>query len=265
MKEITSDRNPIIKNYIKIVEGKKNSKEEIKLPLEGFHLIEEALKKGVFIEQFFFAPEIAKPALLNAVLEKLPQATDKIAIPPSVLNKIAQAETPQGVAAVASYPHYRAEDIMSKDNLLTILVDGLQDPGNFGTIIRTAAAAGFDAVIYTPGTVKLNNPKVLRSTAGALFHINVLSSGFLNIFCNMLEKKDVSLIATQPRAKLKYFEADFKKSVLIIIGNENKGISDELLALKNTGISIPAKPGIDSINAAVAAGIVIYEACKQRL
>lgn len=265
MREITSDRNPLIKNYLKIAGGKFISEEGIKLPLEGFHLIEEAVNRGYFIEQFFFSLEIARPALLKKLLRKIPQATGKIAVSASVINRIAQTENPQGVAAVAHYPLYIAEEVFNRENLLAIVVDRLQDPGNFGTIIRTAAGAGFDAVFYTPGTVKITNSKVLRATAGALFHIKVLPTGPMSNFCNLITENDVSFIAADPKARLKYYDADFSKSSLIIIGNENKGVSSELTNMTTTGVSIPLKPGINSINASVAAGIIIYEARKQRL
>ncbi len=263
MKNIISERNPLIKKYLKLINGQ--STDNNLLPLEGFHLIEEALRSGIGIKQLFYAPEVIKHEKLEELFLKLPSSTEKVAISKELLYKISQTETPQGIMAISAYPNYDPEDVLNKSSLLAVLVDHLQDPGNLGTIIRTAAGANFDAVFFTTGTVKYNNPKVLRATAGAIFHIKVLPTGDLKEYCRKLSKKDISLYAADPGAFNSYYEVDYCKPVVLLIGNENRGITKELLSVTTQKINIPLSQKINSLNAGVAAGIIIYEAIRQRM
>ncbi len=263
MKKIISERNPLIKKYLKLIRGQ--SSESNLLPLEGFHLIEEALRSGIGIEQLFYTPEVIKHEKIEELFLKLPSSTEKVAISKELLYKISQTEAPQGILAISAYPHYEPENVLGKSSMLAMLVDQLQDPGNFGTIIRTAAGANFDAVFFTPGTVKYNNPKVLRATAGAIFHIKVLPTGDLKDYCQKLRERSIFLYAAHPQADNSYYEVDYCNPAVILIGNENRGITNELLSVTTKKINIPLNPKLNSLNAGVAAGIIIYEAFRQRM
>ncbi|MFY9115301.1 MAG: RNA methyltransferase [Dethiobacteria bacterium] len=252
----------MIKDFLKVVRGKA-SKEAIKLPLEGVHLIREAINKGVFIEQFFYAPDVANPEILRSLLNSLPSDTLKVSVTKKIIKVIAQTENPQGVAAIVYYPSFDLEKIITGPNLLAVVADMVQDPGNLGSIIRTSAAAGLDAIFLTPGTVRLNNPKMLRSTAGALFHVPVLFTGDIHDFWARIKAQNIAVIGAHPRAERCYYEEDFCRPALIVIGNENKGISRTILPADSM-VRIPLVPEVESINASVAAGIIIYEAQKQR-
>ncbi|NLI71022.1 MAG: RNA methyltransferase [Firmicutes bacterium] len=262
MNQIASARNPLIKNFMKVVEGK-GPKEAAELPLEGVHLIREAINSGVFVEQFFYAPEIVNPEMLTSLLHSLPADTMKIAVSKKIFKVIAQTENPQGVAALVSYPTFELEKIIARPNLLGLVADTVQDPGNLGTMIRSSAAAGLDAVFLTPGTVRLSNPKMLRSTAGALFHVPVLFTGDIHAFWVQVRARDIAVIGAHPRAERYYFEEDFCRPSLIVIGNENRGISRSAHPVDSM-VRIPLVPEMESINASVAAGIIIYEAWRQR-
>ncbi|NLZ28135.1 MAG: RNA methyltransferase [Firmicutes bacterium] len=252
----------MIKNFMKIVQGR-GPKGAAELPLEGVHLIREAINRGVFVEQFFYAPEIANPEMLTSLLHSLPTDTMKIAVSKKIFKVIAQTETPQGVAALVSYPTFELGKIIARPNLLGLVADMVQDPGNLGAMIRSSAAAGLDAVFLTPGTVRLSNPKMLRSTAGALFHVPVLFTGDIDAFWALVRAENIAVIGAHPRAERCYFEEDFCRPTLIVIGNENKGISWSALPMDSM-VKIPLVPEMESINASVAAGIIIYEAWRQR-
>ena len=265
MKEIQSERNTVVKDYIRAMRGKQTGAEELLLPLEGFNLINSALAEGFEVKQFFFCDEIAENKSLETVFSKLSDKTPAFKVSPAVLRKITTAKTPQGIAALVAYPRYKIEKLLGDLNLRAILVDELQDPGNFGTIIRTAAAADFDAVLFTPGTANLFNPKVLRSTAGALFHIKVLSTGDTALFAEEIKALDINVIAASPGIEQIYYNLAYKPPLILVIGNENKGISDILSAVAYEKASIPMMRGVESLNAAVAASILIFEAQKQNL
>lgn len=262
MKEIQSEKNSVIKDYLKIVKGKQESG-EILLPLEGFHLIKSALTQGFEIKSFFYCDEVADNSLLEEIFSLISNEVNVFKITASVLNKITTAKTPQGVAALATYPLFNRLELLSNKDLRAVLVDRLQDPGNFGTIIRTAAAAGFDAVMYTPETVKVSNPKALRSTAGALFHIKVLAIDDTDSFIEEIRTQGIDLIAASPEAEQLYYNIEYKKPFIIMIGNENKGINNNLAEAASQKVSIPMKSEVESVNAAVAASIIIFEASKQ--
>ena len=262
MKIVSSERNQSIKKYLKLLKG--NLEDDRLLPLEGARLGEEALNSGSQSEDFFYVPELIDDDKLMKLMDLLPSGAKKIAITEGLLKKMAETKTPQGIMAIASYPYYDYKEVLESPGLLAVLVDQIQDPGNMGTIIRSAAGAGCDAVFYTPGTVRYSNPKVLRSTAGILFNIKVIPIDDLKEFSHGVKANNISLFAADADAPQYYFEADFRKPAVILIVNENKGISKELQEMNYNWIRIPLMKGVESLNAGVAAGIIVFEAAKQR-
>lgn len=263
MQVISSEKNPAVQYCLKLLRGRVPP-EERKLFLEGPHLVEECAGAGVFIQTFFYAPGVLPGDLLQRLLRSMPLQTRKIAITASLLRKITLTETPQGVVAVAAYPEPDPEPLIARPDLFALIADRIQDPGNLGAMIRTAAAAGMHAVFCTPGTVDFLNPKVVRSTAGAIFHTDVLAVKDPLQLLEKLKNRQVQLTGADPGAGLSYEEACYGKAAAIIIGNESSGISPELLKETDLRVKIPLKDGIDSLNASTAAAIIIYEARRKR-
>jgi len=269
MKKITSHRNPLIKDYLKCLQGKASLSEHNnrlannRLAVEGFNLLEEALAKKFPIETLFFCPEVASEEPLRALLDAVNPETEVMQITPSLLKRITLTENPQGVAGVVVYPEYSWHDILSATSFYGVLVDRLQDPGNLGTIIRTAAAAGFTAVICTPGTVNPFNPKVIRSSAGSLFHLKICKNKEPATFLSELKKKRVAIVSTEIDSDQAYYQVNYKQPILLMVGNEREGVSQSLASMADHRIRIPIEEGVDSLNAAVAAGVVMFEARRQ--
>ena len=264
MKRITSPHNPLVKYYWKLLQGKiKAEDNNFKLPLEGFNLLEEAIRNGFPVDYIIYCPEKLEGGTINLLQEELPADTQLVEAPASLLNKLSLTENPQGVAGVVVYPEYSWHDILSATSFYGVLVDRLQDPGNLGTIIRTAAAAGFTAVICTPGTVNPFNPKVIRSSAGSLFHLKICKNKEPATFLSELKKKRVAIVSTEIDSDQAYYQVNYKQPILLMVGNEREGVSQSLASMADHRIRIPIEEGVDSLNAAVAAGVVMFEARRQ--
>ncbi len=265
MKRITSPHNPLVKYYWKLLQGKiKAEDNNFKLPLEGFNLLEEAIRNGFPVDYIIYCPEKLEGGTINLLQEELPADTQLVEAPASLLNKLSLTENPQGVVGVVDYPAYSWKEMEEATSPLWVLVDKIQDPGNLGTIIRTAAAAGFSSVVCAPGTVFPFNPKVLRSSSGSIFHLKVGKVNSAAEFLQELkEHHRVKVVAAELRGAEGYFQADLTPPIALIMGNERSGISGEFLALADVKVCIPQEEKVDSLNAAVAAGIIMFEIRRQ--
>jgi len=185
-------------------------------------------------------------------------------LPDKLFNEISDTETPQGVLSVARMKKYSIDEVMYPDGLFIIL-DSVQDPGNMGTIIRTADAAGFTAVIALEGCVDVYNPKVLRSTMGSVFHIPVIQDGSPETSFSKLKSHGVKIYAAHLKGTVNYFELDVRRSAAFVIGNESKGISDRVASLADELVRIPMIGQAESLNASVAASLLMYESVRQRI
>jgi|SRR5579875_3847347 TrmH family RNA methyltransferase len=227
--------------------------------LEGFHLIEEALRGHLPVPVLF-----VRSGSLD-LLEKLdlPASTEVLELAPDVFASIATTESPQPVAALAQLPTFSLEAVLSKSPSLIVVLAGLQDPGNLGTIIRSAEAFGAAGVITLPGTANLWNTKVLRASAGSIFRIPVLSLKEDECL-DVLRHHGVPLIAAVARGGTPAHKMDLSRPAALVIGNEGKGLHPEMLSACEARIKIPCPGPVESLNAAVAASILLYEAARQR-
>lgn len=181
----------------------------------------------------------------------------------SLFQKLAQTETSQGILAVVKKP---ADDIGTqklRQGSNVIVLDRLQDPGNIGTIIRTADAAGYEAVVALCGTGDIYAPKVVRATAGSIFRMPVIECNTPEEAAEFLKQQGKAIISTCLNAEHHYFDIDMKQNIALIIGNEGSGISEALIRLSDFKIKIPMNGTIDSLNASVAAGILMYESVRK--
>ena len=262
--KITSTANPLIKEALKIKEKRVRFKHEAFL-IEGPHLIETTLSSSaVEIKKVFFTDEFSAKREGQRILRQISKRDiDPVETSVSILSKLADTETPQGIVAVVSYRAIGLDEIKFKGIPFLVVCDGIQDPGNLGTIIRASDAAGADAVIILPGTCDAFMQKTIRATAGSLFNIPVIYSEPQMLF-DYLNSRNIEMYAADVHAKTSIYEAGFKKPAAVAFGNEAHGVSGKLLKRAN-GIKIPIIGKAESLNVAMSASICLYEVVRQRL
>lgn len=241
---ITSSQNSQVKDWRKL-QTKKYRVNTQSFLIEGFHLIEEALNSGWTIATIIVQEGTTLPSWLT---EQNHQLVSK-----QVFTAISQTEAPQGIAAVVKMP--QAQPI-SGDYLL--LIDQVQDPGNLGTMIRTADAAGFSQVVLGKGTVDLYNDKVIRASQGSIFHIPVVEADLLELI-PQLQQQTYRVLASALDNAVSYAAASNLNKAALVMGNEGSGINPGILKLADQCIKIPIYGQAESLNVSVAAGILMYQ------
>ncbi|MGI6319013.1 MAG: RNA methyltransferase [Firmicutes bacterium] len=262
----TSLTNKIIREY-NLLGSRKFRKKLGKIILEGSLLLDEAVKAGLVPETVLYTPGFKNAVVGRELLVRLKRTGSRlIEVPEKTFKAIAQTENPQGIGAIARKPVKPGPELLLSSSIYFLLIlDGIQDPGNLGTIIRTAAAA-FESgagIILLPGTVELYNPKVLRASMGGAFSLPVFEVAGPEECLRMISKKSMQLIAADPGGTVPYYDLDLKQKKAVIIGNENRGISDLLLDSADIKAYIPLKGKIAALNAAMAASVFIFEHCRQ--
>lgn len=255
MKVITSRENHYIKECVKLKKRKYRDQTGL-FVIEGPKMLSEAVNSpNIKLAYIFIEKSLAEDF-------QLPDNTEVFVLDNKLIAEIADTETPQGIVAVVEKPRWELDNI-KKDNATLLLLDGIADPGNMGTIIRTAWAFNVDGILLTKGCVDPYSHKVVRSTMGGIYNIPI----FQNITFSDIEsfkKKGFRLVGSAVKNAVKYYEYDFTKSTIIIIGNEAHGISEELLAICDDLVTIPINPCVDSLNAGIACGIILSETQKQK-
>ena len=260
MKEmISSSSNKTIK-YIKALQMKKARDEYGEFLIEGEKLLKEALDYKVPVSMVLMSQSFAGSTrldehadILNKNKIQMYYAEDKI------FNGVCETDTPQGIIAAAGKLQYELENIISKEELKIILLHELRDPGNAGTIIRTADACGLDAVFISKGSVDLYNGKTIRATMGSLFHMPVIQNLDTAETLSLLRDKQVTTVGADPHSNISCTDLPYYKKSAIIIGNESQGISSEIKAMLDINTSIPMPGRAESLNAGIAASILMYE------
>ncbi|HKL13663.1 MAG TPA: RNA methyltransferase [Halanaerobiales bacterium] len=254
MEEITSIKNDKVK-YLRKLYQKKYRKERQQFILEGLRLIRGAYKAGADLENIFLTSDYFNQHKSESFLiyneDKLTFVSD------SIISEVADTTNPQEVIAIVNEPHTTEQEVLEKDYILVI--DQIQDPGNMGTMIRTAAAAGFQSLIISKGSVDVFNLKVLRSTVGAIYSIPFIKDIELDELRDLLQSKEQKIYAADLNTDTYYNELKYKSPLSLIIGNEGKGIRKELTTIADKLVKIPLKGNIDSLNAGVAAGIIMFK------
>ena len=234
--------------------------------VEGLRIVEEAIRSGLRLQAVLF-----KESAQNLAERLLPQIganVDTVLIPDKLFDDIVPTETPQGVAALVRLKDFSATDILERLQVGPIIVvAGLQDPGNLGTILRSAEAFGSAGVILGEGTVSPLNSKVIRASAGSMFRLPVVlakAADELEKISAKLRERGVRLIATSSHKGTSLEQANLIGPAAIFIGSEGSGLPRALLAQADELIAIPHAPQVESLNAGVAGSIVLYEAARQR-
>lgn len=231
------------------------------IAVEGFHIVEEALRSGVQLKAVFFSQSARERA--GRLLSQLGRKVDTVILPDSVFSSAVSTATPQGVAALLKLKSHSLDDLLSLADPLLLACVGLQDPGNLGTIIRSAEAFSASGVLLGEKTVSPFNAKVVRSAAGSLLRLPVLKAETANALPK-LRAAGIKLIGTSAQSGTPVSEAGLRGKVAVFIGSEGAGLSREIIQQMDEVITIPHSLKVDSLNAAMATSIVLYEAAQQR-
>ena len=230
--------------------------------LEGPNLLEEALRAGLRVPCVFVAQ--GAEALLEAL--RLPAETEVLLLPRELLDSVLSTETPQPVAALVEPPNWSWVEVLSgaeKAAPLIVVLAALQDPGNLGTILRSAEAFGATGVLSLPGTVSAWNPKAVRASAGSVFRMPLLAVSAEDCFARLRAAK-VKIWTTAVQGAEAAERIDLVGPVAIVIGNEGNGVPEELAAQADGAVTIRCPGPVESLNAAAAASVLLYEASRQR-
>ncbi len=260
---ISSSANPRVKDWAKLKDRKFREREG-KFLLEGIHLVKEALAAGWPLVCAAYDAGFGIPEELQELAEQGDGGLSWFPVSPEIIAKCSTAETPQPVFAVAEKRAPAPDKLFDRESGLVVALDGVQDPGNVGTIVRSAAAAGATAVVLGRGTADLYNAKTLRATMGALFHVPVLE-GDLTALLPEARERGMAAAGTSLQAALTCYEYDFRRGVWLVFGNEGGGLSPEVSECVKDHIIIPMPGRAESLNVAMAATVLLFEAQRQRL
>ena len=235
-----------------------------KFVIEGINLVRAALSKGQHVEFVLIADDFDYSEIANTLAVGVDYRNIYL-IPRFLFEKISDAENGSGIIAVVDKRSYTLDNLESLelrrgDNVLVL--DRLQDPGNIGTMIRTAVAAGYSIVATIKGTADIYSPKVLRASAGMIFGISVVELADTEEFKKLVSRLDKKIVVTDPREGDPYYECYLTNDIALVIGNEGNGISDEIMESSDVRVNIPMQGEVESLNAAICASLLMYEAIR---
>ena len=255
---MTSVNNGQVKNIIQLNQQTKARREQGLFVAEGRKMFGEA--PADWIEKVYVSETLTSDPALMEQVEKLPY--DIVA--DSVFRQMSDTQTPQGILTVLRRPSYTLEDILGGKNPLVMVLEDLQDPGNAGTILRTGEGAGVSGVLLTRTCVDITNPKVIRSTMGSVYRMPFLYVESVVSLTQELKKHNIRTFAAHLKGRNSYDQESYTGGTAFLIGNEGKGLTEEAANSADCLIRIPMCGKVESLNAAMASGILMYEAARQR-
>lgn len=261
MQVITSKDNEIVKNIKKLKE-KKYRDEEKKYVVEGIKLVEEAIMENAKISQIVVCEDCINDGTIDKNLMYEIAKYNCIYVSEKVFNVLTDVNTPQGILAVIDKASNR--DNISYDEDIILVLDGIQDPGNLGTILRTLDSIGLKQIVLSEKCADPYNPKVVRSTMGAIFRVNIIEVKNIVDTLKEIKKNKYKIMATSLEGAESIYDADYNKKV-IVIGNEANGVSKEVLSIADEKIKIPMLGKTESLNASVATGVILYEYVRRKI
>ena len=251
---ITSHQNSIVK-LVKALHIKKYRETYGMYFIEGIKMVNEAIQEGASIEKLIFSEEFCIDSLAHPIDE-----FDSVYVSSSIFKQISHVETPQGVIAIIKKHSIPLQNILQKSSYFLVILDRVQDPGNVGSIIRTLDAAGGDGVVLLEGSADPYNPKTLRSTMGSIFRIPTFEIREPENFIKQLISMGTHLVVScLDGDNLFCWDGGSYNKIALVIGNESKGIKEEIIDLASSRVTIPMAGRAESLNASVAAGILIYQ------
>ena len=264
---ITSTNNQQMKQVSLLLKKAKERKNTQSFVVEGPRMVVEApvdSLKAVYVSENYANNE-ENTNLLNVLQDKCTQANAIYEIvADNVFKSVSDTQTPQGIMAVVAMPDYFLEELLAGEKTHLLILESIQDPGNLGTMVRTGEGAGVTGIIMNKTTVDLFNPKTIRSTMGSIYRVPFYVTEDLAGTMKTLQEKGISLYAAHLKGEHSYDEEDYTKACGFLIGNEGNGLSDEIANLADTYIKIPMEGQVESLNAAISATLLMYEANRQR-
>jgi TrmH family RNA methyltransferase len=256
---ITSLQNPKVKETSKLRNRRSRDDKGLFL-IEGYRELKRAVDAGWKIKTLFYCP-----SLFFGVNEMflVSQVEDAIECTKEVFAKLSYRDRPDGLLAIAPQVHRKLEELKRTENPFIVIAEGIEKPGNLGTILRSCDAAGVDAVIVCDRTTDIHNPNVVRSSVGTLFTQDVFETGADETFA-FLKKNKIAIVAATPHAKQEFTKADLTGPVAIVVGTEQYGLSDQWIQQADISVNIPMLGVADSLNVASATTLLVYEVLRQR-
>jgi len=236
-----------------------NAKGEV--AVEGMHLLEEAIRSRLQLTTVFFSESARERA--HKLLPQLSSHAETLLLPDDVFAAVVPTETPQGVAALVKVKPFSLDAVFTPDPALVIVAAGLQDPGNLGTIARSAEAFRATGLLLGERTVSPWNWKAVRASAGSMFRLPTVKVELATVVAG-LKTRNLRVLATSSHKGTSITEADWRQPLALLIGNEGSGLPKDVLALADETVFIPQAPGVESLNAGIAASVILYEAARQR-
>lgn len=261
MQVITSKENEIIKKIRKLKDKKYRDLNE-QYMIEGMKLIQEAIEEKAKIDQIVVCEDCVENHTIDQKLLYEIAKYDCIYVSETVFNAITQVNNPQGILAVIQRRNKEAQIDYSQD--MIVVLEDIQDPGNLGTILRTVDSVGLNQIIISKNTADVYNPKVVRSTMGAIFRVKIIESEDLVKTLKEIKKHKIKVLATSLQTQDSIYDIDYTKSALVI-GNEANGISKEVLEVADEKVKIPMLGKTESLNASVATSVILYEYVRQKI
>jgi RNA methyltransferase, TrmH family len=270
LRRIEGRHNPLIKQ-LRQAFSRAELTEGGDCAIEGVRILEEAIRSGLRFSAVFFRESAHDRA--ERLLPQIGAQVETLLLPDKLFDSLVPSESPQGVAALVRFKEFSLGDVMESERLQVgpiVVLAGLQDPGNLGTILRSSEAFGSAGVVLGEGTVSPFNSKVVRASAGSVFRLPVIHShgksaaGKLEEVSEKLRTQGVRLIATSSHKGTPLDQADLKGATAIFFGNEGSGLPRDVMAKMDEVVAIPHTQQVESLNAGVAASIVLYEAARQR-
>jgi len=265
-KELISSRSNKVIKYLKSLSLARNRQRDSRFLIEGIRIVEEATERGDCVEKIIVTPHAAASDRAVSLLASARERDIEVLwVADRVIDYISETKSNQGIMALVRPARFTEDDLDSGQIPLIIVAHMLQDPGNLGTMVRVAEAAGIGGVVTTPGTVDFYNPKALRATMGSIFRMPTVRTDSLEGFVGRYRVKGYKVAAAMVSAKNYYFDLDLEKPTVIIFGQEAAGLPADAYGLSDLQVTIPMATMMDSMNVSSAAGIMMYEAVRQRL
>lgn len=264
LKEISSLQNPLVKQLLLLIEKSRERKKQGLFVIEGKRELQLACKGGYQINTLLYRADIISEEELNYLVDPIPSPFETIALSKEVYEKIAYRGSTEGILALARTKSLTLEELVFiREKPLILIAEAPEKPGNIGALLRTADAAKLDAVIIANPKTDIYNPNIIRSSVGGLF-TNQIATGTTDEIINFLKKHNIKMYCASLQASINYSACDYRDSCAIVVGTEADGLTKQWLDSSTQNIIIPMLGEIDSMNVSVAAGILIFEAQRQR-
>jgi TrmH family RNA methyltransferase len=263
LKEINSIQNPLIKQVVSLQNKSRERRKTGFFVIEGQREVILAIKAGYRIKTLLINDTKTNPEELFLGTENLEQ-TEVIKVSDIVYRKLAYRESTEGIFAIAEAKNHHLENLnIRKKYPLILVAEAPEKPGNIGALLRTADAAGVDAVMIANQKTDLYNPNIIRSSVGCIF-TNQIATGTTSQIITFLKENNIAIYAAALQSSVPYINVDFTKAAAIVVGTEATGLEEQWLQNSSKNIIIPMRGKIDSLNVSNAAAILIFEACRQR-